>query len=120
MAFQSSIFAWPTARTNALIKDMADSAGEMLEAVGARNVKTFAEPSAPRWAIQGVGIARMGNDPKKSVLNQFQQTHDIRSLFVMDGSGFTSSGCQNPTLTIMTLCVRSCDYLVGEMKRGNI
>src|SRR5436305_11034082 len=120
MAFQSSIFAWPTARTNALIKDMADSAGEMLEAVGARNVKTFAEPSAPRWAIHEVGIARMGNDPKKSVLNQFQQTHDVKNLFVCDAAGFASTACQNPTLTIMTLCVRSMDYLMGEMKRGKV
>jgi glucoside 3-dehydrogenase (cytochrome c) catalytic subunit len=67
-----------------------------------------------------VGIARMGADPKKSVLNQFQQTHDIKNLFVMDGAGFTSTACQNPTLTIMTLAVRSCDYLMQEMKKGNI
>ena len=104
----------------AMIKDMADAAAEALEAVGAKNIRTFAGPSAPRWAIHEVGIARLGNDPKKSVLNQFQQTHDVRNLFVMDGSGFTSSACQNPTLTIMALCVRSCDYLMGEMRRGNI
>ena len=105
---------------NAMIKDMGDSAGEMLEAAGAKNVKTYAHPSAPRWALHEAGIARMGSDPKKSVLNQFQQTHDIKNLFVMDASGFTSNPCQNPTLTIMTLCVRSCDYLMGEMKRGEI
>jgi choline dehydrogenase-like flavoprotein len=104
----------------AIVKDMAESAGEMLEAAGAKNVKTFARPSAPGWAIHEVGIARMGDDPKKSVLNQFQQTHDIKNLFVMDGAGFTSTACQNPTLTIMALCVRSCDYLMSEMKRGNI
>jgi choline dehydrogenase-like flavoprotein len=62
----------------------------------------------------------MGSDPKKSVLNQFQQTHDVRNLFVMDGSCFVSSGCQNPTLTIMALAVRSSDYLLGEMKKGNL
>ena len=104
----------------AMIRDMADAAGEALEAVAEKNIRTFAGPSAPRWAIHEVGIARMGTDPKKSVLNQFQQTHDIRNLWVMDGSGFTSSACQNPTLTIMALCARSCDYLMGEMKRGNI
>lgn len=104
----------------AMIKDMGDSAGEILEAAGAKNITTFAQPSAPRWAIHEVGIARMGRNPRKSVLNQFQQTHDIQNLFVMDGSGFTSSACQNPTLTIMALCVRSCDYLIAEMKRGNI
>ncbi len=62
----------------------------------------------------------MGGDPKKSVLNQFQQTHDVDNLFVMDASGFSSNPCQNPTLTIMALCVRSCDHLMEAMKRGDI
>ncbi len=104
----------------AMIKDMGDSAGEMLEAAGAKNIRTYANPSAPRWALHEAGTARMGTDAKKSVLNQFQQTHDVKNLFVMDASGFTSNPCQNPTLTIMTLCVRSCDYLMGKMKRGEI
>jgi choline dehydrogenase-like flavoprotein len=102
----------------AMIQDMGDSAGEMLEAAGAKNIRTYANPSAPRWALHEAGIARMGNDPKKSVLNQFQQTHDIKNLYVMDAAGFTSNPCQNPTLTIMALCVRSCDYLMQELKRG--
>jgi choline dehydrogenase-like flavoprotein len=104
----------------AMIQDMGDSAGEMLEAAGAKNIRTHAHPSAPRWALHEAGIARMGADPKKSVLNQFQQTHDIKNLFVMDASGFTSNPCQNPTLTIMALCVRSCDYLLGELKRNTL
>jgi choline dehydrogenase-like flavoprotein len=104
----------------AMIQDMGDSAGEMLEAAGAKNIRTHAHPSAPRWALHEAGIARMGSDPKKSVLNQFQQTHDIKNLFVMDASGFTSNPCQNPTLTIMSLAVRSCDYLMSEMKRDSI
>jgi choline dehydrogenase-like flavoprotein len=104
----------------ALAKDMAESAGEMLDAVGAKNISLDSKAWTPGYAIHEVGIARMGNVPRKSVLNQFQQTHDIKNLFVMDGSGFTSSAWQNPTLTIMALCVRSCDYLMGELKRGNI
>lgn len=104
----------------AMIKDMGDSAGEMLEAAGAKNIKTYAHPSAPRWAMHEAGIARMGADPKKSVLNQFQQSHDVKNLFVMDASSFSSNPCQNPTLTIMTLAVRSSDYLMGELKRGNL
>jgi choline dehydrogenase-like flavoprotein len=102
----------------AMIQDMGDSAGEMLEAAGAKNIRTYAHPSAPRWALHEAGIARMGTDPKKSVLNQFQQTHDVKNLFVMDASGFTSNPCQNPTLTIMSLAVRSCDYLMSELKRN--
>jgi choline dehydrogenase-like flavoprotein len=104
----------------AMIKDIAESAGEMLEAAGAKNIRTRANPSAPRWAVHEAGVARMASDPKKSVLDQFQQTHDIKNLFVMDASGFTSNPCQNPTLTIMALCVRSCDHLMDEMKRSNI
>jgi choline dehydrogenase-like flavoprotein len=104
----------------AMIRDMGDSAGEMLEAAGAKNVRTYAHPSAPRWALHEAGTARMGGDPKKSVLNQYQQTHDVKNLLVLDASGFSSNPCQNPTLTIMALCVRSCDHLMGEMKRGEI
>jgi choline dehydrogenase-like flavoprotein len=103
-----------------MVKDMADAAAEMMEAAGAVNVRRRLETATPGWAIHEVGIARMGKDPKTSVLNQFQQTHDVKNVFVCDGSGFTSTACQNPTLTIMTLCVRSMDYLMGEMKRDNI
>jgi choline dehydrogenase-like flavoprotein len=105
---------------SAMIKDIGDSAGEMLEATGAKNVRTYAHPSAPRWALHEAGTARMGVDPKKSVLNQFQQSHDIKNLFVMDASGFTSNPCQNPTLTIMALCVRSCDYVLDSLKKNEI
>jgi glucoside 3-dehydrogenase (cytochrome c) catalytic subunit len=104
----------------ALVKDMAESAAEMLEAAGARNVQMQLESPKPGWAIHEVGIARMGDDPKKAVLNQFQQAHDVKNLFVMDGAGFTSTACQNLTLTIMALAVRSCDFLMHEMKNGNI
>jgi len=108
------------ANEEAMIKDMGESAGQLLEAAGARNIHTFANPSAPRWAVHEAGIARMGEDPKKSVLTQFQQTHDVKNLFVMDAAGFTSNPCQNPTLTIMALCVRSCDHLMDTMKRGDV
>ena len=105
----------------AMSYDMQDAAVEMMEAAGAKNVRPFVVPDrTPGFAIHEVGIARMGSDPKKSVLNQFQQTHDVKNVFVCDGAGFASTACQNPTLTIMTLCVRSMDHLMGEMKRGNV
>jgi glucoside 3-dehydrogenase (cytochrome c) catalytic subunit len=104
-----------------MIPDMAESAAEMMDAAGATNIRPYAVPNrVPGYGIHEVGVARMGKDPKKSVLNQFQQSHDVSNLFVMDGSCFTSSACQNPTLTIMALAVRSTDYLMGEMKRGNL
>jgi choline dehydrogenase-like flavoprotein len=54
------------------------------------------------------------------VLNPFLQSHDVKNLFVVDGAGFVSAACQNPTWTIMALCWRSCDYLAGELKRGEL
>ena len=88
----------------AMMKDMAATAAEMLEASGAKFVQSFNRPNpVPGWGIHEVGIARMGADAKTSVLNGFCQTHDIDNLFVMDGSSFVSIACQNPTLTIMAL-----------------
>ena len=105
----------------AMIPDMAESAAEMLDAADAKNIRPWMVPDRiPGMGIHEVGVARMGNDPKTSVLNQFQQSHDIPNLFVMDGSCFVSSGCQNPTLTIMALAVRSTDYVMEEMKKGNL
>ncbi|HTV54172.1 MAG TPA: GMC family oxidoreductase [Terriglobia bacterium] len=104
----------------AMFKDIYNSAAEMLEAAGAKNITTTTVMNAPGWAIHEVGIARMGDDPKTSVINSFEQTHDVKNLFVMDGSGFCSSACQNPTLTIMALCVRGCDFMMHEMKTGNV
>jgi choline dehydrogenase-like flavoprotein len=105
----------------AMAPDMRDAAAEMLDAAGAKNIRPWVVADRiPGMGIHEVGTARMGTDPKTSVLNQFQQTHDVRNLFVMDGSCFVSCGCQNPTLTIMALAVRSTDYLLGEMKKGNL
>lgn len=104
-----------------MIPDMAESAAEMMEAAGAKRIEPFAHTDrVPGFGIHELGVARMGSNPKASVLNPYQQAHDVRNLFVMDGAGFTSGACQNPTLTIMALAVRSSDYLLGEMKRGNL
>lgn len=104
----------------AQVRDMAVTSAEMLEAAGAKNIRSFAIGSLPGESNHQLGCARMGNNPKTSVLNQFQQTHDVPNLLVLDGSGFVSSPCQNPTLTIMSLSVRSTDHLIGELKRGNV
>lgn len=102
----------------AIRRDMAVAAAEMLEGLGGqRIVVRLPDERPPGYGIHEVGIARMGTDPKTSVLNQFQQTHDIGNLLVTDGSGFPSIACQNPTLTIMALTVRSCDHLLESLKR---
>jgi choline dehydrogenase-like flavoprotein len=124
----ADIYGIPTLRIHArlrenelaMAKDMVNSGLEMLEAAGARNLGSQPHPEPPGSAIHEVGIARMGDDPRTSVLNSFQQAHDIPNLFVMDGAGFPSSACQNPTLTIMALAVRSSDYLIEQMRRGNL
>jgi choline dehydrogenase-like flavoprotein len=105
----------------AMPPDMAESASQMLEAAGAKNIQPWSIPDRiPGYGIHEMGVARMGKDKRTSVLNQFQQSHDVDNLFVIDAAGFTSGGCQNPTLTIMALVVRSCEYLLGEMKKGSL
>lgn len=101
----------------AMMRDGAEQAAEMLEAAGGTNIRI---QWAPRWASHEVGIARMGADPKTSVLNQFQQTHDVRNLFVMDGASLPSVGYVNPTLTMMALVVRSCDYVLEKLRQLEI
>jgi choline dehydrogenase-like flavoprotein len=105
----------------AMVADMAVGGAELLEAAGAKNVEPYTVPDRiPGYGIHELGVARMGNDPKKSVLNPHQQAHDVPNLFVMDGASFPSGACQNPTLTIMALAVRSSDYLLAELKRGSL
>ncbi len=103
-----------------MVEDMADTAEEMLRAAGAENIKRTAEISKPGLAIHEVGTARMGDDPKTSVLNRWQQAHDVRNLFVMDGACYPASACQNPTVTLMALASRACDRLVEEYRAGRI
>ena len=76
--------------------------------------------SIPGFSVHETGTARMGNDPKTSVLNKFNQSHDVKNLFITDGACFVSSGNQNPTLTMMALTARACDYLVEEFRAGRL
>ena len=107
-------------------KDMAASAAEMLEAAGCKDVRTHdankvdALGAEPGLGIHEMGTARMGRDPKTSVLNAYNQAHDVPNLFVTDGACMTSSSCVNPSITYMALTARACDHAVAEMKRGNV
>jgi len=111
--------AWG-ANERAIRKDMAISAAEMLAAAGARAIEPFTDDDPPGFSIHEMGTARMGRDPKTSVLNSFNQTHDVRNLFITDGAAMTSSSCVNPSLTYMALTARACDFAVQEMKKGNL
>jgi choline dehydrogenase-like flavoprotein len=104
----------------AIREDIQESAAEMLEAAGGRNVETYDRDWPPGLCIHEMGTARMGRDPKTSVLNAWCQAHDVPNLFVTDGAAMASSACQNPSVTYMALTARACNYAVGEVKKGNL
>jgi choline dehydrogenase-like flavoprotein len=103
-----------------MVKDMKETAQEMVEAAGFKIIYVNDRVLTEGWSIHELGTARMGNDPKTSVLNQFQQSHDVKNLFVVDGSAFVNASCQNPTWTIMALCWRSCDYLADKLAKNEL
>ena len=104
----------------AMHNDMVEQGKEMLESLGYKNINVQAEISFPGNANHEMGIARMGLDPKTSVLNKFNQMHEVHNVFISDGSCMTSCSCVNPSLTYMALTARACDYAVKELKKGNI
>jgi len=103
-----------------MAQDMVNSAREIFEEAGIEIVSAQETLELEGWSIHELGTARMGADPKTSVVNQFQQSHDVKNLFVVDGSTHASASCQNPTWTIMALAWRSCDYLADELGKGNL
>lgn len=101
-------------------KDMGNDAAEMLEAAGFKNVRTYDNVGAPGLGIHEMGTARMGRDPKTSVLNKYNQVHASPNVFVTDGASMTSAACQNPSLTYMALTARAASYAVDELKKMNL
>lgn len=104
----------------AMHEDAAETAAEMLEAAGVKNIRVSSKLAEPGMAIHELGTARMGEDPKRSVTTPFCQLHDVKNVFAMDGACFASSGCQNPTLTMMAITVRACDHLLERLKRSEL
>ena len=105
----------------AIHRDMNVTAAELLEAAGAKDIRPDARgPSTPGNTNHEMGTARMGRDPKTSVLNGWNQTWDVPNVFVTDGACMASSGNQNPSLTYMALTARACHYAVDAMKRGDL
>ncbi len=118
----------PTVRFDAEFKenekamrpDMQNAAAEMLEAAGFKNVETYDAGSWPGLGIHEMGTARMGRDPKTSVLNKWNQLHEVPNVFVTDGACMTSASCVNPSLTYMALTARAVDHAVKELNRQNM
>jgi len=104
----------------AMHDDMINDAKEMLSAGDPEWVVDINDPSVPGMTIHEMGTARMGNDPKTSVLNKFNQCHDAPNVFVTDGACMVSTACQNPSLTYMALTARACDYAVQQLKNKEI
>ncbi|MEN1785113.1 MAG: GMC family oxidoreductase [Bacteroidota bacterium] len=101
-------------------KDMKEQAAEMLTKAGLRDVKEFDNPGALGLGIHEMGTARMGRDPKTSVLNGFNQVHSCKNVYVTDGSFMTSASCVNPSLTYMAFTARAANHAANELKKGTI
>jgi choline dehydrogenase-like flavoprotein len=101
-------------------EDIATQGEAMLKAAGLTNVQSFSGGAPPGSAIHEMGTARMGSDPSLSVLNRWNQAHDVRNLFVTDGSCMTSSSCVNPSITYMALTARAVDYAAKQLQAGRI
>ena len=105
---------------NKMRVDMMQDAVDMLEAAGLKNVKSFDSGYNPGMGIHEMGTARMGRDPKTSVLNGNNQVWDAKNVFVTDGACMTSASCVNPSLTYMAMTARAADFAVTELKKGNL
>ncbi len=101
-------------------EDMKNDAAEMLERSGVKNVRTYDNGSYLGMAIHEMGTARMGRDPKTSVLNGNNQLHSVKNVFVTDGAAMTSASCVNPSLMYMALTARAADFAVKELKKKNL
>jgi choline dehydrogenase-like flavoprotein len=104
----------------ALLRDMSETAAEMLEAAGATDILPFVEDNPPGLTIHEMGTARMGRDPKTSVLNGHNQCWDAPNVFVTDGACMTSSACQNPSITYMALTARAAAHAVERLNRREL
>ena len=101
-------------------KDMKEQAAEMCERVGLKDVEQFENRYAMGLGIHEMGTARMGRDPKTSVLNKWNQIHAVKNVFITDGACMTSGGCQNPSLTYMALTARAANYAVESLNKNEL
>lgn len=105
---------------NKLMKDFLEQGVSMLEAAGCKNINPYDNGRVPGNDIHEMGGIRMGKDPSKSLLNEWNQLHHCKNVFVTDGSSMVSTGSQNPSLTYMALTARAANYAVEELKKNNL
>lgn len=103
-----------------MIKDYLIVTSEMLDKAGFKNLNQQDTKQAPGLDIHEMGGVRMGKDPKTSQLNEWNQLHNCKNVFVTDGAAMVTTSTQNPSLTFMALTARAVDYAFGEMKKRNL
>jgi choline dehydrogenase-like flavoprotein len=103
-----------------MARDAVDTSSEMAHRAGFEVLTKNYDPNPPGYSIHELGTCRMGNDPRASVLNKWCQSHDIKNLYVVDGSSFVSAGWQNPTMTILALAMRASEHLAEQMRLGDV
>jgi choline dehydrogenase-like flavoprotein len=103
-----------------MMDDIQTTSAEMLESAGFKEVNTFNYKSPGGSTVHEMGTARMGRDPKTSVLNKYNQVHSAKNVFITDGSCMTSSACQSPSLTYMALTARACHFAFEQLKAGKL
>jgi choline dehydrogenase-like flavoprotein len=103
-----------------MARDAVDTAVALSEAAGFEVLTKNYDPNPPGYSIHELGTCRMGDDPKSSVLNKWNQSHDIKNLYVVDGAAFVSGGWQNPTMTILALAMRASEHLTEQMREGAV
>jgi len=101
-------------------EDMMAQAAEILESAGLKDVNTYDRGCNPGLGIHEMGTARMGRNPKTSVLNGYNQVHSCKNVYVTDGACMTSASCVNPSLTYMALTARAADHAASELKNNNL
>ncbi len=105
---------------DAMAKDAVEQMAVMFEKAGLKNISSEDNHQAPGKDIHEMGGCRMGTDPKTSMLNEWNQLHAVKNVFVTDGACMTSSACQNPSLTYMAITARAANYAVSELKKNNL
>lgn len=104
----------------AMLEQMTKESEEILSKAGFEKVGSYRTTPSPGSAVHEMGTARMGHDPKTSVLNKHNQMHDVKNVFITDGSCMTSSGCQNPSLTYMAITARACRYAINQLNSNQL
>ena len=103
-----------------MARDAVDTSVALAEAAGFEVLSKNYEPNPPGYSIHELGTCRMGDNPRTSVLNKWNQSHDVKNLYVVDGASFVSAGWQNPTMTILALAMRASEHLADQMRQGNV